>query len=62
MPRISNLNSYGEETFVYLISKLINNFCLNDLELDYKFYKLRTENNINLLFNKFVLIFATIDF
>lgn len=60
-PRISNLNNYGELTFNFFFSKLINSLCVKDLDLDFNFFKSRIKNNINLIFNKFINIFAKFD-
>ena len=56
-PRISNLNNYGEQTFSYFFSKLINTICVKDLNIDFNFFK----NNINLIFNKFRKNFSKFD-
>jgi hypothetical protein len=60
-PRISNLNNYGELTFNFFFSKMINRFCVKDLDLDFGFFRLRTKNNINLIFNEFIKIFIKFD-
>ena len=61
VPKISILNQYGSETFSYSFSKLINLVCIDDLCLDLKFFKLRTKNNINLNFDKFIATFKKFD-
>ena len=60
-PRINNLNNYGELTFNFFFSKFINRLCVKDLDLDFNFFRLRTKNNINLIFNKFINTFTNFD-
>ena len=54
-------NHYGESTFIYLFSKLINNFILNDLELKFSFFVNRMFNNVNKHFHDFLKIFPKLD-
>jgi hypothetical protein len=56
-PRISDLNNFGVNTFEFYISKFINNFCIKDIRLDFNFFKKMVNNNINLIFDKFVELF-----
>ena len=61
IPRISSLNNYGESTFNFFFSKLINAFCFKELNLDFNFFKIRAKNNINIIFTKFINIFPKFD-
>ena len=54
-------NHYGESTFIYLFSKLINNFILNDLELKFSFFVNRMINNVNKHSHDFLKIFPKLD-
>jgi len=55
-------NHYGENTFRYFFSKLLNNFISkDDLLLKFNFFKKRTFNNINIIYDKFKLIFTKFD-
>ncbi len=55
MPKISSLNNYGEVTFLYTFTKILNTFCINDINLHYDFFSSRIKNNVNILFDKFFL-------
>ena len=54
-------NHYGESTFVFIFSKLINNFLLHELGAKLKLFVLRIFNNINLYYRKFVKVFPKMD-
>lgn len=55
-------NHYGENTFRFFFSKLLNNFISkDDLLLKFNFFKTRTFNNINIIFDNFKLIFSKFD-
>jgi len=55
-------NDYGENTFKFFFSKLLNNFISkDDLLLKFDFFKKRTFNNINIIFDNFKLIFSKFD-
>ena len=54
-------NHYGESTFEYIYCKLINNLLLNDIKTDIKLFTNRIFNNINLHFEKFILLFPKMD-
>jgi len=60
-PRISDKNNYGERTFAYFFTKLINNICIKDINLDLNFFKIIVNNNINIYFNDFVFLFEKFD-
>lgn len=60
-PKLSKLNNYGEQTFSYFFIRLINNLCINDIDLDLRLFKFRINNNINLIFNDFVILFGNFD-
>ncbi len=60
-PKISKINKQGERTFAYCFTKLINNICIEDINLDFNFFKSRVKNNINIHFNKFVTLFVRFD-
>jgi hypothetical protein len=60
-PKISKINNHGERTFAYCFTKLINNICIEDINLDFNFFKSRVKNNINIHFNKFVTLFVRFD-
>jgi hypothetical protein len=56
IPRIKT--HYGEATFAYFFSTLFNKFLNDDdFEIKTKFFSHRIFNNINLIFNDFVLLF-----
>ena len=61
IPRISDLNNYGMNTFEFYFSKFINSFCIKDIKLEFNFFKKRINNNINLIFDKFVELFPKFD-
>ncbi len=48
-------------TFYFFMSKIINEFCLQDLELNINKFSLKIFNNINLIFLKFVKLFINFD-
>lgn len=60
IPNKGKLNNYGECTFGYFYSALINNLILNEIDLKENLFKCRI-NNINLLFPKFVNSFSKFD-
>ena len=56
IPRIKT--HYGEATFAYFFSTLFNKFLNDDdFKIKTKFFSHRVFNNINLIFNDFVLLF-----
>jgi hypothetical protein len=61
VPSIGKFNHYGEETFEYFFSKFINNLIINDINLNFTFFKSRIMNNINLIFILFTNIFNKFD-
>lgn len=64
MRGINDLEGYvmGEEnTFYYFFSQIINKFCINDLKLTLAIFKIRVENNINLIFLEFIKVFEKFD-
>jgi hypothetical protein len=61
IPIISYLNNYGERTFEFFFSNFINKFCLNDLSIPFKLFKLRTINNVNIYYNLFKDTFKNFD-
>jgi hypothetical protein len=56
----SGSNSFNEDTIEYFIYLFINTCCLNDLHLKLSMFKIKTKNNINILFNKFIKTFPKI--
>jgi hypothetical protein len=54
-------NHYGEATFIYIFSKLINNFIKDDLQIRFSLFANRMFNNVNHHFNKFINIFPKFD-
>jgi hypothetical protein len=61
IPQVGKLNRYGCETFQFMFSKLINELCILDLNIDSKLFKIRMKNNINLNFFKFIKLFPKFD-
>ena len=59
--QIALKNHYGEATFIYMFSKLIKKFILNDLELRFSFFVNRMFNNVNNHFHDFLKIFSKLD-
>ena len=49
-------NQKGTETFTYFFSNLLNAFFLNDIDINHKLFKQRVQNNINIIFLKFIII------
>ena len=49
-------NKNGTETFTYFFSNLLNAFYLNDIDLNHNLFKQRVQNNINIIFLKFIII------
>ena len=60
-PQLAGSNSFDEDTIEYFFYLFINTCCLNDLHLELSMFKMRTKNNINILFNKFIKIFPKFD-
>ena len=48
---------YGEKTFNYFFSKLLNEFCQNVFLFNYQLFKYMIFNNINNIYLKFIIIF-----
>jgi hypothetical protein len=60
-PQLAGSNSFDEDTIEYFFYLFINTCCLNDLHLNLSMFKIRTKNNINILFNKFIKTFPKFD-
>ena len=54
-------NHYGEATFIYIFSKLINFFLLKDLYINFNLFANRLYNNVNLIFHEFICKFPKLD-
>ena len=54
-------NHYGELTFSYFFSRLINRMCISDINLSFDFFKHRIFNNINIHFLNFISFFPKFD-
>ncbi len=61
VPKVSKMNNFGKLTFRYFFSKFINKTCVDDIRIDEKFFKLRMSNNLNIIFNVFILNFDKFD-
>ena len=46
-------NKFNDYTFENFFSKFINTFCLNEMDVSISLFKIRTNNNVNLIFPKF---------
>jgi exonuclease III len=61
VPATNAFNNYGQQTFSYFFSKLINKFCINDLKIDFILFQQRIFNNINVIFIEFIKVFEKFD-
>ena len=61
IPSKGKYNDYIENTFRYFFSKLINEFYINDLDINVNLFKIRVINNINNIFPVFVKTFDKFD-
>ena len=61
MPQASSFNHFEDDTFKCFFSKFLNKFCINDLYFNRSIYEIRTKNNTNLFFIKFVDVFPKFD-
>ena len=59
--QISNLNSFGENTFNFIYCRLANKFCIHETDISINFYKTRVKNNINIIFTEFVKCWPKLD-
>ena len=53
--------SSGEKTFGYVFSRLSNKFIIDKLGLTFNTFKLSMFNNINLIYDKSITIFGTLN-
>ena len=60
-PKIAGSNCFDEDTIEYFFYLFINTCCLDDLHLKLNLFKIRTKNNINILFLKFIRKFPKFD-
>jgi ribonucleases P/MRP protein subunit RPP40 len=60
-PKIAGTNCFDEDTIEYFFYLFINTCCLDDLHLKLNLFKIRTKNNINILFTKFIKKFPKFD-
>ena len=56
-PTLSKLNNFDEETFIYFFSRFVNDFYINNINLDFNSFKIWANNNVNIFFPKFVKLF-----
>jgi len=59
--QISNLNSFGEDTFNFTYCRIANQFCVHKIEIDIHFFKSRVKNNINIIFTEFIKQWPKLD-
>ena len=57
----TKFSHYGERTFNFFSSKLLNEFCLNDFLLKYDLFRTIIFNNINMIYIKFIEHFKIYD-
>ena len=56
VPKISKLNNLNLPIlYSYIFSKFINTTCIDDIRIEENFFKMRMKNNLNLLFNAFII-------
>ena len=61
VPSKGRFNDFKEKTFDYFYSKFINKFIIDDLKLEFNLFRTRINNNINIIFVKFCILFTNFD-
>jgi hypothetical protein len=61
MPKAVNRNNYGDNTFEYFFSKLINNFSFLSTSVDYNSLQTKLIDDSDLIFLRFTSDFEKFD-
>ena len=57
----TKFSHYGEQTFNFFSSNLLNEFCPNDFLIKYELFRTIIFNNINIIYIKFIKVFKKYD-